>query len=276
MLGIFLLIQVSEGCLGIRMNQSEIKDYFADKPQEPSLLQYNRGKHTINYAALGNQKQPAVIFLHGAPGSWTAFISYFSDSTLLKEAYLMAVDRPGNGRSGFGNPVISLEDQARLLKPLLEKSSKPVVLVGHSLGGPVAARLAMDYPELVNGLVLVAPSIDPGLEPNEDWWRMPLNSPFLSWLVPTSLYVANAEIYHLKDELEKMIPLWKNIQAPVTIIQGKEDSLVPPGNAEFARKMLVNAAAVEIVMLKSATHFIPWNRPESIKKAILKHLAELN
>ena len=258
------------------MSQSEIRDYFADKPREPLLLQYNQDKYTINYAAIGNAEQPTVIFLHGAPGSWTAFISYFSDSTLLKEAYLIAADRPGNGRSEFGNPVIALKEQARLLKPLLEKRPGPVVLVGHSLGGPVAARLAMDYPELVNGLILVAPSIDPALEPNEDWWRIPLNTPFLSWLVPTSLYVANAEIYHLEEELKKMMPLWKNIRASVTIIQGKEDSLVPPGNAEFAGKMLVNAAEVEIVMLKNATHFIPWNRPESIKKAILKHLAELN
>jgi pimeloyl-ACP methyl ester carboxylesterase len=63
-------------------------------------------------------------------------------------------------------PEQSLRMQSACLAPLLRlgKSAKKPILVGHSLGGPVAARLAMDYPDEVGGLILVAPSIDPELE----------------------------------------------------------------------------------------------------------------
>ena len=44
------------------------------------------------------------------------------------------------------------------------------------------------------------------------------------------------EIMPLKGELDKMLPLWKKLSMPVTVIQGLEDDLVPPENAGFCRK----------------------------------------
>ena len=85
----------------------------------------------------------------------------------------------------------------------------------------------MDYPELVDGLILVAPSIDPELEP-EEWYRVLFATPFLSWLLPRSIRASNDEIYKLKPELEEMIPMWERITIPTTVIQGCEDTLVDP------------------------------------------------
>ncbi|HEY5692223.1 MAG TPA: alpha/beta hydrolase [Cyclobacteriaceae bacterium] len=45
------------------------------------------------------------------------------------------------------------------------KNARPIILIGHSLGGTVIARMTMDSPELVDGVVMVAPSIDPEIEP---------------------------------------------------------------------------------------------------------------
>ncbi len=75
----------------------------------------------------------------------------------------------------------------------------------------------------------------------------------------------------LKGELQKMLPLWPGIRVPVTVIQGEEDELVPPGNADFAKRMLVNAPAT-IQMIPDMNHFIPWSRPDLIHNAIIKHL----
>jgi pimeloyl-ACP methyl ester carboxylesterase len=169
-----------------------------------------------------------------------------------------------------------MEKQAALLKPLLEKYSKnrPIILVGHSLGGPVIARMAMDYPELVDGLILVAASIDPDLEPNETWFRAPLATPFLSWLLPASLRASNEEIYQAKPELKKMLPLWAKITCPVFVVQGEKDILVPPGNADFAASMLVNAPV--LIVRKDVNHFIPWSHPELIRDAIVDMLKHQN
>ena len=214
-----------------------------------------------------------VLLVHGSPGSLSAFIDFLADSALTNRALVITTDRPGFGHSNFGIAEPSLENQAATLKPILEKfkNNRPVILVGHSLGGPVIARMAIDYPDLVDGLVLVAGSIDPDLEPNETWFRAPLATPFLSWVLPRSFRTSNEEIYQLKPQLENMLPHWKEIKCPVVVIQGEKDSLVPAGNADFAKKMLVNAQ-VEIVMKKDMDHFVPWNNPELIRQAILQLL----
>jgi pimeloyl-ACP methyl ester carboxylesterase len=71
-----------------------------------------------------------------------------------------------------------------------------------------------------------------------------------------------------------MLPLWANIKARTIVIQGKKDELVDPGNADFAKKMMVNAT-VDLVLIDNMNHFVPWTNPELIRDAILK-LAQKN
>lgn len=264
-----------DACMQFRMSKSEIDQFFSDKEQKGTLHEYRVGKRrVINYLHVGDERLPLVVFVHGSPGSLSAFIHFMADTALLKRAQLITVDRAGFGESNFGYAEKSLEKQAEYLKPILEnyKNNKPIILVGHSLGGPVIARMAMDYQRLVDGLVIVAGSIDPDLEPNETWFRAPLATPFLSWTMPRSFRASNFEIYKLKPELQAMIPLWKNITCRVKVIQGKKDDLVSPTNAEFAKKMLVNASTVDFILKDDMTHFVPWQHPELIRAAILELL----
>jgi pimeloyl-ACP methyl ester carboxylesterase len=147
---------------------------------------------------------------------------------------------------------------------------KKITLIGHSMGGPVIARMAMDYPELVDNLIIVAGSIAPDLEPNEKWFRIPMDFTPIRVLIPASFRASNHEILYLKPELEKMLPLWKNIRQPVIVIQGGKDFLVSPKNADFAEKMLVNSKSVKIVKVDTMNHFVPWSHPQLIKKAIIE------
>lgn len=276
LVGIVLLLSpllLIDSCMQFRMNSSEIKKYFETRGLQGTEHSYRIGKRVINYVHTGNQNLPLVVFVHGSPGSLSAFIHFLADTALLERAQLIAVDRPGFGSSNFGNAEPSLKKQAALLEPILEnyKTNRPIILVGHSLGGPVIARLAMDYPELVDGLVMVAPSIDPQLEPNE-WFRGPLSLPFLKWVLPRSIRASNDEIWMLKPELQMMQPLWVNIKAATIVIQGDKDTLVPPGNAEYAQKMLTNAHT-DLIRIEDMNHFVPWNHPELIREAILKLIA---
>ena len=72
-----------------------------------------------------------------------------------------------------------------------------------------------------------------------------------------------------------MLGEWKNIQISVTIIQGEKDKLVPKENADFAKKMLVNSASVDVKMVENGTHFILWSEPQLIKEAILDLLKKV-
>lgn len=260
-------------CMTFRMSEKEVNSYFQSKNINGSRHHYTTQKKTIHYAQAGDESMPLVLFVHGSPGSLSAFIDFLADTALTNNALVITADRPGFGHSNFGIAEPSLEKQAAALKPILEKyqTNKPTILIGHSLGGPVIARMAIDYPELVDGLVLVAASIDPELEPNELWFRAPLATPFLSWILPRSFRASNEEIYQLKPELENMIPLWKEIKCPVVVIHGGKDSLVPPGNADFAKKMITNAP-VELVIQEDMNHFVPWTNPELIRQAILQLL----
>jgi pimeloyl-ACP methyl ester carboxylesterase len=264
--GILLL----DSCMQFRMSKSEIDKYFENRTPKAELKSYYVAKRKQTYLINGDSLKPLVVFVHGSPGSLSAFIDFMSDSALLKSVRLVSVDRPGFGSANFGYAEPSLARQAALLKPaiLAHKNNRPVYLVGHSLGGPLIAQMALDYPELIDGLIMVAPSIAPELEPKE-WFRAPLATPFLKWMIPRSFRASNDEIYKLKPELEALLPRWKEMRTPVIVIQGGKDNLVHPGNAEFAKKMMTNTT-VEIQFVESMNHFVPWSHPELIHDAIQK------
>lgn len=273
----FTFLILLHSCMTFRMSHREVEDFFKSKNIAGSQHHYPVDTYNIHYAQAGDENKPLVLFVHGSPGSMSAFIDFLADSILLQKALLITTDRPGFGHSHFGVAETSLAKQALALKPILEKhkNSRPVLLVGHSLGGPVIAQLAMDYPHLVDGLIFVAASIDPALEPDELWFRAPLATPFLSWILPRSFRASNEEIYQLQPQLENMLPRWKEIKCPVIFIQGTKDQFVPPGNADFAKKMMVNTS-VEIVRKEDMNHFVPWTNPELIRQAILTLLDKRN
>jgi pimeloyl-ACP methyl ester carboxylesterase len=236
--------------------------------QKPTFEFYSKGDRTIHYVEVGHQNRSPVLFLHGTPGSWTAFGFYLSDPHLASSLNMVAVDRPGFGQSDHGNLLIPLAEQAHVLKPLVDRLSRDcgVVLVGHSLGAPLAVRMAMDYPEKIAALVLVAPSLDPELE-KPRWYNNLAGYKLTSWLLPDELELANLEVMALPDELKLMVPLWNTLDLPITLIQGEKDKLVNPDNADFAEKMLPRG--LRVVRLEDAGHFVLWKQPEIIKKEIL-------
>lgn len=272
-LPILLALTISS-CMDFRMKPQEASAYFAQRGVTATHHRYTVDGRPMHYVATGPTDKPVVVFVHGSPGSWDAFIHFLSHPELRDKARLVSVDRPGFGDSGFGRHEPSLKAQAASLLPMVraEGHGQPVLLVGHSLGGPVVARFAMDYPELTQGLVLVAPSIDPALERTK-WYQIPADWRLLSWLVPTTLRVTNREILPLKRELELMTPLWSSIQAPVTVIQGDKDRLVPRENADFAARMLAGKP-LEMVRIAEMDHFVPWTHPQLITAAVQAHLPE--
>ena len=241
--------------------------------ERPRIELLTGGDLPIRFAEIGNPEAPLVVLVHGAPGSWADFVELLRDPALTARAHLIAPDRPGVGGSGEGGPEPALANQASRLAPLLERDprGRPAILVGHSYGGPLIARLALDHPTRVAGLILVAGSVDPGLERTR-WYQRLARWPPVRALLPRPLRIADDEIRPLAAELAAMLPRWREITVPVTVIQGDDDALVPRGNADFAERMLV-AAPLHMVRVHGMGHLIPWRRPVLIRDAILAHLA---
>ncbi|MFQ5447872.1 MAG: alpha/beta fold hydrolase [Saprospiraceae bacterium] len=272
--------------LTFRKSEEKQRKYLLKRGQaDVSFGSFDVQGQEVHYTHVGDDTLPLVVMVHGAPGSSSGMLNYLANKALTGVAQVVAVDRTGYGHSGFGKAELSLEKQAAAIRPIVEKyrASQPAsnnthspvaILAGHSFGGPVIARLAMDFPELVDGLVIVAGSIDPSLEPR-DWWQVPLDWPVVRWLLPPAARVCNQEILPLPGELEKMLPLWEKITCPVTVIQGTKDKLVHPGNAAFARKMLVNSSRVEIDTLQNQGHFILWTKKDRVAEKIIEMITRL-
>ena len=260
------------GCLKGPYDKTAVEKRFVEGRQG-AFFQYAAADRSIHYVAAGRRGAPLVLLIHGTPGSWHAYGELMTDNALLSRAYLVAVDRPGFGKSGKGRIVASLEQQAAYLVPIIERESseQSAILVGHSLGAPIAARLAMDYPDNVTGMLLVAPSLDPALE-EPRWYNSLAELPLVAWALPEELALANREIIPLSAELTKMLPGWSRIQVPVIVIQGQQDQLASPANADFAERMLKDRATV--VRVADQGHFILWNRPGLIRDQILALLQQ--
>ncbi len=261
-----LLFILLSSCLDMNTDSS-LSRTFKHERVIPNSKLIKTGEGLFHYVYTDQGMDHLAVFVHGSPGSWEAFEDYFRNDTLLQNFDLLSVDRLGYGQSGAGHAETSLKKQsAAIAKAISQYDSKKIILVGHSLGGSVVAQIAMDYPDLVSALVLVAPSIDPNQE-KEEWYRSWIDTKILGAIVPTSLWVSNKEILDLKPELENMLPLWREISVPVIVIQGTKDMLVPKENAEFARAM-VSDSLVDIRYLNGVNHFIPWTNPEQILQAL--------
>lgn len=249
------------------ISDDEMKEAFLDRPLQPISQTITIDSNHVHYVYLATGKPNLAVFVHGSPGSWSAFIDYLKNDTLMEKYDVVSIDRPGFGQSDGGRPERSIGRQAFQMQEVISRfSHENKVLIGHSLGGPVVARVAMDYPDQVDGLVLVAPSIDPDLEKYE-WYRTWIDTRLGGWVTPQDFWVSNEEILGLKAELIEMVPLWSEVKVPTIVIQGTEDSLVPKENAEFARQM-IDEAQVDIRYLMGVNHFIPWSHPNEIIKAL--------
>lgn len=275
---LIIIVLILGRVVEFRMDDSGLKAFFHEHKLEPHISYYQCEGRTVRYLEVGDTSKATVLFIHGAPSSLSYWKGYLSDTSLLDKASLYAVDRPGYGYSGLGDPLPDIAAQASILKLILDslhKTHHPIVLVGVSFGAPIASRLAMDYPELVDGLILVAPPLGPDRE-RMFWFTYMVESPLIQWVVPPMLKSANREKVHHHEELTKMLPLWPRIHVPVIYLQGMEDELVSTSNAGFAKTHLVNAPSLDIRMIPGRGHLIAFNEKDRICGAIREMLNKLS
>lgn len=243
-----------------------------EKGIKPILKKYSIEGSTMQYAVAPSNQEKLILFIHGSPGSLKAFSDYLEDKILQKKAVLISVDRYGYGGSNKGKAELSLANQAKSIAPILEKYRLPTLVIGHSYGGPVAVRLAMDYPKYISSVLLLAGSIDPELE-KVLWYQKLANWRLVRFILPSFLDVSNQEILPLRFELKKMEHLWKNIKIPMTLIQGDNDSLVLPANVDYAQRMISDKTKLKIIR-GDMNHFLPWNEYELVRKEILEMIEQ--
>lgn len=219
----------------------------------------------VSYMHSGNVQGTRIIMVHGTPGSGQAWTDYLVNPPAGAE--VVALDRPGFGRSEPQGSVTSLVAQAAAVAALLPSDGRQAVLLGHSLGGAVIAQVAYEHPDKVSALVFIASSLDPAQEKIH-----PMQPVGASWpirtLLPRAIRNSNEELMVFKQELEQLEPHLKALTAPYIIVHGTEDDLVPFANVAFMQKHLSAARCSKTVVLPGLNHFLPWNSEPAVRDAM--------
>lgn len=226
-----------------------------------------------------------LLFVHG----WQADHTVWNDviAELGSGARSVTVDLRGSGASsGAGGPH-NLERYAADLRELIEALGiGPVVVVGHSMGATVALRLAVDAPELVRGLILVAPipAGGAGFSPKgADYLRATAGNPTAArkWLSAMFAGEPDAAVLQRlcdaagktpRDAALESFESWVNadfaeatraISAPAIVVAPERDN--PETYQRKVAALLPNARFVE---LRDCGHYAMVERPGEVAALI--------
>ncbi len=123
----------------------------------------NAPVHFVDYGGSGD----TILLVHGLGGSianWDII-----GPRLTGYGHVVAIDLPGFGLSPPG-PDWSLETHAQAISDTIEHLGPPVSLIGNSMGALLSEKVAAEWPDLIEALVLISPATPPRLpDPNIDW-----------------------------------------------------------------------------------------------------------
>ena len=259
---------------------AQLEAAFANSERADITLGYVDGTtRRLRYLQVGEDStKPLLVFIHGSPSSSAFWIELMRDSSLAARANLLAIDRPGYGGSGLGKAMISVQEQAEnvveVIKSRRQSDEQPVDIHGSSYGGTVSARIAMDYPKMVDGLLLQSASMAPE-EEYIYWVSRPSTHWSIRWALPSSIRTANREKLNHQAQLEDMVDEWENIDASTVIVHGTDDWLIYPRNAYFACTKLINAEEVVHHMVDGGEHDLIYRTPDLLKQYLHKLLDDV-
>lgn len=149
---------------------------------------------SIHYLDLGPRDAQTLVLIHGLGGVMQHFTYALSD-ILAKEFRVIVIDRPGCGYSTCdSDDLAALPEQARIIGAFLDKLDiQNPVLVGHSLGGALSLAMALERPDKIGALALLAPLTQAETTPPDVFKPLMLNSGFLRRLIGNTIAVPMAK-----------------------------------------------------------------------------------
>jgi pimeloyl-ACP methyl ester carboxylesterase len=263
-------------------------------------------QHVVELGEHARPGSPPVVLLHGA-GSNLADMDLAIGERLAARHRVILIDRPGLGFSARQKGAdVSPAGQAAVLRQVLDQLGveRPII-VGHSFGGTLALAFALDFPDRVAGLVLVAPATHPGI------WRMSRLNAFLAgpggWLFAHTLalpfgvmliwpgsrtaflpqvipphYVKRsaamlvlrpatlrnnwADVGCLEEALARQAERYGTLSVPTIVLNGDRDPLVPP--EKHGMKLAAAAPSVKFTVLPGLGHMLHHAAPEIVAEAV--------
>lgn len=160
-------------CVTSAMYETRVQSEY---PPVGEFVSYKGGQLHVIEAGKG----APVLLIHGASANAREFTFTLQPELAGSDVHLMMVDRPGHGYSDRFDGAWQLGEQSKAMaRVVTDKSEGPVVVVGHSFGGAVALRFALDYPELTKAVVLLAPVTHDWGEGGITWYNSAASAPVI-------------------------------------------------------------------------------------------------
>ncbi len=230
---------------------------------------------------------PPVVLLHGAGGSR---LDWPVELRRMPGVQVWTLDLPGHGRSpGAGHTTVA--GYARDVQAFLDAAQiERAVVVGHSMGGAIAQQLALDHPERVAGLVLIATGSKLPVEPSLPERALATSAAAIQWVVERAWHPAAsaAQLALARERLAQTSPVVlrgdflacqafdvrgreHEIGVPVLVIGAAEDRMVRP---DFSVTLATRVPGARLVMIEGAGHMVTLERPTEVARAIMEWLGE--
>lgn len=276
-------------------------------PPKGAFLSVPGGRlHYVERKPAGEMRG-TVVLVHGASSDHADLLATLGSD--LSHYRVIALDRPGHGWSDRleGRVMADPARQAAAIMQALDKlTPEPFVLVAHSLAGAMAARIALDRPERLRGLVLLGGVTHPW--PTGIAWyyhaaSWPLVGPVFTWLIgvpaadlllqtgvdsvfaprrvtpgyvetgevrlllrPTTFEANAQDVAALHAFVTAQAPRYRELRVPVVAITGDSDAIVSP---------ILHSAAIareaplgRFVLLPGVGHMPHHAAPEIVVEAI--------
>jgi long-chain acyl-CoA synthetase len=214
--------------------------------------------------------QHTLVFLHGYGGRAQHWIYQLREFSMSHR--VIALEMRGHGLSDKPLSAYTMDElQGDLLDALDVLGVKqPIVLVGHSFGGAVAAQFAHDHPERVQRLITIATTGEFRLNP---LYRFLLTFPYsvhrlIAPFVRQWLGAPPVIMKRLHDNTLRTWNGWslfRDIQVPTLVIRGDRDRVFESGHFEEVARAVPGASDLNV---GASGHMVMLERREAVNRAI--------
>jgi len=242
--------------------------------------------HYVNYG----KGSDALVLIHG----WTMNVDNWRDQIqdLASRYHVIAIDLPGHGQSDKPQVSYSMDYFARAVEAVMKDAkAKRAVLVGHSMGTPVARQFYRRYPQKTLAIVIVDGVLRPLAEKTVmdrmiEGFRAPtykqsidqmltaMKGPSLSAEAMERIKAssANTPQHVVVSAMEGMADpaIWGDdkINVPVLAIMAR-NPFYPPNIEEISRGLAPN---MDFRMWEGVGHFVMMDKPKEFNEAVIGFL----
>jgi pimeloyl-ACP methyl ester carboxylesterase len=238
----------------------------------------------LHYYDVGKSNKRAVVFIHG----WTCSADFWAESLNAFPGYrVIALDLPGHGKSDKPKTTYSMEYFARGVEAVLRDAKvEHAVLVGHSMGTPIARQYYRLFPSKVAGIVIVDGSLTPFFSKEQGDQMM---AAFQKDFKGTSAQFVNGMIKPIASDAIKKKITDAMLNAPeyvsVSAMQGMMDSAIwtndkvnvpvlaimaqsPWYSPDTEKTFRTIAPDLEFHLWTGVTHFLMMEKPKEFNDAV--------